>query len=302
METLFETKVLIGVACTAVAGIAYLLFGRGSSGPKKMKPKKNTDQVELFLLPRWSKGPNPSPGCIRAETFLRLAKVPYTANLTATSGPTDRWPFIAHKGEYICDNNTIIPYLMETLHLKLDDHLTEKDKHLGTLITRTLEQSVYFSIVRLRWEPMANFNRYEKEFRIPLPSLVKRQIMKKIRKDLISMLNVQGCGDRSDQENKADLLLDIQAIESQLPEPGKFLFGYNKPSSYDAVAFAYLSSVSNFPYDPSAAPTELLRFVERSKKITSYVELVQKTAFPDFDEVTKQMGPKHEWKPSSSSS
>lgn len=243
----------------------------------KLHPKEVSDTPCLYIFPRWALGPNASPGCVKLETFLRLAKIQYTVNAEGKTGPTGRWPYISHKGEFIADSGTVIEYLMKTTVPGFDDHLSPRDKALGLLLTRTLEQATYFGMVRCRW--VDNIESYIKVMNFGgLPDWIKALIMRNLRKGVIKVLNGQGCGDRSDAEYMKDMEDDCAAIIEFLPtDPTKFFGNYDRPSSFDAVLYAFLHSLWVFPYSRRPRFLELLS----AARVQRYLNLVESVAFPE---------------------
>lgn len=73
------------------------------------------DVVHLFMTPRWSHGPNPFAYCVKIETFLRLAKIPYVVHFTndSTLSPNGKLPFIVHNGLKFTDSEFIMQYLYD---------------------------------------------------------------------------------------------------------------------------------------------------------------------------------------------
>ena len=67
--------------------------------------------------------PNPSPFCIKLETYLRLAKLEYTvATLKGPPrSPTGKAPYIEIDGEVLCDSGLIVAEL-ERPRAALLDH------------------------------------------------------------------------------------------------------------------------------------------------------------------------------------
>jgi hypothetical protein len=272
-----STAVQVAVAVGAVVVSGLVLKKLVGSRRSKLRPKEVSETPRLYIFPKWALGPNASPGCVKLETFLRLAKIKYTVNAEGKTGPTGRWPYISHKGEFISDSGTCIEYLIKEMVPGFDDHLSPRDKALGLLLTRTFEQSTYFGIVRIRW--VDNIESYIKVMNFGgMPDWIKALIMKNLRKGVIKVLNGQGCGDRSDTEYIQDIQNECAAIMEFLPtDPTKYFGNYDRPSSLDAVLYAYLHSLWVFPY--SRRP----RFMETlsAARVQRYLSLVETNAFPE---------------------
>jgi glutathione S-transferase len=62
--------------------------------------------------PRWNI-PNTSPFCLKLETYLRMAQIPYTNKYVndPRKSPKGKLPYILDDGKKIADSNLIIDYL-----------------------------------------------------------------------------------------------------------------------------------------------------------------------------------------------
>ena len=96
---------------------------------------------------------NPSPFCMKMETYLRLAGVPYKVRRTMPNkAPRGKLPYIEDKGRIIPDSGEIIEYLKATYGDPLDSGLTHEQRALGHLVRRTLEGSLFFVLAYSRWQ------------------------------------------------------------------------------------------------------------------------------------------------------
>jgi hypothetical protein len=56
------------------------------------------EPVVVYIMFRTPHSPSVSPAAVKVEAFLRLAKIPHTAVVSAAPGPDGRWPWITHAG------------------------------------------------------------------------------------------------------------------------------------------------------------------------------------------------------------
>lgn len=86
--------------------------------------------VVVGMAPLWGM-PSPSPFCTKLETWLRMAGIPYTAKVL--QGPprsaTGKIPYLElPDGSTLADSGRIIEALTEARGVRLDDHLSARDR------------------------------------------------------------------------------------------------------------------------------------------------------------------------------
>ena len=96
--------------------------------------------------------PNPSPFCMKVETFLRLARLPYEIKLVVnpSSGPYGKAPWIVDEGETIADSRLIIACLNRKYGAPLASRLSASEKAHQHALLRMLEESLYFVLMSER--------------------------------------------------------------------------------------------------------------------------------------------------------
>ncbi|MBC7944174.1 MAG: glutathione S-transferase N-terminal domain-containing protein, partial [Burkholderiales bacterium] len=70
--------------------------------------------------------PNASPFCMKLETYLRMAGLPFeiAPNANIMKAPKGKMPYIEDNGRAIADSSLIIEYLRKTYGDRLDAKLT----------------------------------------------------------------------------------------------------------------------------------------------------------------------------------
>ena len=85
--------------------------------------------ILLHQFPRAWGTPNPSQFCVKIETYLRLAKLPYRSEAAVPfQAPLGKLPFIVDDGKKICDSRLIVEYLKTTYGDPLDNWLSPEQK------------------------------------------------------------------------------------------------------------------------------------------------------------------------------
>ena len=251
------------------------------------KAKNVHERMQIHTLPRWEKGPSPSPACMKLESYLRLAKVPHDVIPGNKDGPYGRWPFMSHQGYQIGDSSSIILYVKENFKVDLEANLTKKDHQQGTMILRLVENSAYYALCRNRW--VDNYSTQTEMMKMEVPGLLKKAITSKIQSTMIEQLNQQGCGDRTTEEYLGDFLADMEALQPWIPttDSESFLLGSATPTVYDCAVFAFLDNLIHFP---APVPCEAQKLMLQNDDVVAYVRRMRSLVYPDVDELVKRIG------------
>lgn len=245
------------------------------------------DIVHLFVHRRWSHGPNFFPQCVKIETFLRVAKIPYVVHFTddSTLSPNARLPFIVHNAVVVSDGEFIVHYLIEAFAVTVDSHLTPTEHAKGLMMRRMVETSINYGLNRTLFVDHSKIivNMFSVEF--ALQPVVAAMIVRGMRSNTIKVLNAVGYGDFSQEQYQLEFLRDLQSLETFIKssnssaddEGGALLFGA-EPTSYDCSVFAWLQVAGEMGVHGPG-----LSFLSESKTLRGFVARMTKAAFPDFD-------------------
>ena len=108
--------------------------------------------IKLYqFAPAWGI-PNVSPFCVKTETYLRMANLPYEKhNALPPQAPKGKLPFIDDNGTKIADSRFIIEYLKETYGDTLDQHLNASQRAISVAMQRMIEDDLYWAKMYARW-------------------------------------------------------------------------------------------------------------------------------------------------------
>jgi glutathione S-transferase len=203
--------------------------------------------IELHQF-RSTWGINPSPFCLKAETFCRLSGIPYKAVSTVSfKAPRGKLPYIIDDGKLIPDSAHIIDHLKAKTGIDIDAGLDTRELAKGHLLRRTCEESLYFVLVYSRWIDEAGWAVAAPQFFRGLPFLVRAVIPGRIRKKVRTQLFYQGYGRHRSDEIFALGKADLTAIATLLSD---HIFAVaNRPSSFDATLYALLKNILHPPLD-----------------------------------------------------
>jgi glutathione S-transferase len=195
----------------------------------------------------WAMG-NLSPFCIKLETYLRIAEIPYkTGKFARGDAPKGKIPYVHLDGKFLGDSQLVIEELERRLVAEnkpaLDAGLSPRDAALARITRRAIEEGFYFNLAYLRWSEEDGFAAVRDEFKKLMPGFVASLIRRGVRKKL----DGQGTGRHSRDEVMAIGAADFEAIAELLGDRPFFLG--DAPRVVDCTLYAFLESVLGFPVD-----------------------------------------------------
>lgn len=108
-----------------------------------------------------------SPFVMKIHTFLKVAGLDYKSignPLNVRKSPKGKLPYIKDDGQTVSDSQFIIEYLSEKYNIDLNSHLSEAQKANAYLLTKSLDESLYWCIVWSRWQHNKTWNTVKKDF------------------------------------------------------------------------------------------------------------------------------------------
>ncbi|MFK8183925.1 MAG: glutathione S-transferase family protein [Phormidesmis sp.] len=185
----------------------------------------------------------PSPICMKLETYLRMAALPYqvAANANLLKAPKKKFPYITDNGRTIADSGFIISYLKETYGDPLDAHLSGQQKATMLGMRRLMEEHLYWVAFYFRWADDDNWQIVKQVFFNDLPLPVRWIVPGMVRRSAIRDLDGQGMGRHSREEVMALGRENIRALSDFLSDRA-FLMG-DEPTSLDAIGYGTLANL-----------------------------------------------------------
>lgn len=220
--------------------------------------------------------PNVSPFCMKVETYLRMAKIPYAMQFIKDprKAPKSKLPFIKDNGETIADSSFILEYLEKTYDVALDRDLSSHRKGIARMITGALEERLYFALVYSRWIDDTNWPKIRETWFSDLPVLVRGFLPNMVRKGLIRSLKGHGIGLHSAEDIYHIGIRDLQGLVDVIGDQ-KYMLG-DAPASVDAVAFSFIANILKAPF-----PGPLQEFVADQPALVDYCARVGKRVYPE---------------------
>lgn len=215
---------------------------------------------------------NPSPFCSKIEIFLKMNKVDYSLKQflgNPAKFPNKKLPVIKDEGKIIFDSTLIIKYLNEKLKINNDAHLSKEDAATGFAFSKMMEEYFYWSLLHERWFIDKNWIKLRDEYFDHMPSLIRKPISGMIRKATRKSADGHGMSRHSDREVMAMGVESLNAISHFLGQKAYFLG--EKPTSHDATAYAFISSILHSTLGP-----ELRKHAEKMQNLVDYDERLYK--------------------------
>ncbi len=226
--------------------------------------------ITLYQFPPVWGLPNGSPFCMKVETYLRMAGLPHEIRIIVNpaKAPKNKLPYIIDNGMVVADSGFIVDYLKAAHGDKLDGALDARQRATAHLIRRTLEESLYWSVLYDRWVVDENWAITGPAYFGALPRIIRRLVMRMVRRATIRQAYAQGTGRHAREEVYALGGADLSALAGILGSNDYFLG--SQPTSIDASAYAFIANLLWSPIDSpltraARGHANLVAYAERMK-------------------------------------
>ncbi len=217
-----------------------------------------------------------SPFVVKADLFLKMSGLEYknvSGMKNMKNAPKGKLPYISIEGEQkttvIADSQAIIDYLTVEYKLQLDEYLNEKEKAQVYLMTKSLDENLYWCLLFCRWNldetwPMVN-NAFFSKMSFVLRTIVPPMYRRTVKKSLYA----QGMGRHTYAEVTAIADKTFKALADILA--GKAYFFGDKPCSFDATAYAFLCQ-----FITAQCPNKLSAKAKSYDNLVSFCQRIEK--------------------------
>ncbi|MBM3548395.1 MAG: glutathione S-transferase family protein [Alphaproteobacteria bacterium] len=215
-------------------------------------------------------GFDPSPFCLKMETYLRLAGHPFQKKRgDLRKAPKRQLPVIEDDGRIVADSRFIIEYLKAKYGNPLDGHLSPAELANLHAWQRMIEESLYWTIVYSRWIDDDGWKVFRPLVFGFLPGPLRSLIPPLVRRRVARTLNGQGTLRHSKEEIYGLGLRDVDALAGLLGDR-PYMFG-DKPTSLDASAAGSLINILHAPLETplkvgTAKYTNLAAYADRIRE------------------------------------
>lgn len=233
--------------------------------------------LKLYQFPRTGRLPNDSPFCLKAETYLRLAGLPYeTVVAPPFKSPTGKLPMLLDGAQKVPDSSAIVAHLETVLGPKaLDASLSAAQRAQSHLLQRLVEEHLYWAMLWMRWLDEAGWPATRQAFFGSIPPgprhLVGALVRRKLRRDVRG----HGLGLHRREEIIRRATEDLAALSALLGEQPFFLGA--EPHAVDASVYGFLGNMLG-----SELCTPLTEIAASYSNLVAYNARMQARCFPEL--------------------
>ncbi|MGZ9275233.1 MAG: glutathione S-transferase family protein [Nitrospira sp.] len=207
---------------------------------------------------------DPSPFCLKLESFLKEANVPYASvpfdpMRTLSKAPKGKLPFIElEDGTQIGDSTLIIDWLSHKQGIDADAPLDSKQRAVSLAFRRMLDEHLYWVGVYFRWLDEPGWSVIREAFFSDIPWPARPVIEMMQRRRHAAALKAQGTGRHSRDDICRLGRTDVEAL-SRLLADNTWFFDAPRPTLLDIWAHAFVGEIIAPPID-SPLKQATLRF------------------------------------------
>lgn len=152
--------------------------------------------IKLFQFAPAFGLPNASPFCMKLETYLRMAGLPFQLVNSGDvfKAPKRKLPYIDDGGTVVADSGFIIDYLKGRYGDPLDDALSPLQRALATAFQRLFEEDLYWAVVQTRWAEDAGWAKTRQAFFAAMPLPLRWFVPVLARRGLLAEMRGHGMG------------------------------------------------------------------------------------------------------------
>ncbi|MBE9077809.1 glutathione S-transferase family protein [Romeria aff. gracilis LEGE 07310] len=213
---------------------------------------------------------NPSPFCLKLETYLRMAELPYEVAEEADvrKAPKKKLPYIHDGDRTVADSGFILDYLKRTYGDRLDQHLSPQEQSVSLAFCRLMEEHLYWATLYSRWAEADNWAVIRQVYFSELPPILRKIVPAMVRRDVLRNLYGHGMGRHSRAEIYEMGQNDIKAISDFLADK-PFLMG-EQPTSLDATGYGFLANLFRL-----TLPSVLSDFARQFENLENYCDRME---------------------------
>ena len=221
--------------------------------------------------------PNPSPFCMKVETYMRMVGIEYEIKKVENpaKGPYGKAPWIVDDGQTIADSRFIIEYLNRKHAYPLKQDLSKKQLACHHALGRTLDESTYWVLVYERWMIPENAEITRDALLAFIPNPLRKLVFAIGQRSVKKALHGQGTGRLSRQDIVNLGIRDFDTLDDLLGENP--YFGGDTPAEIDATTFSYISSFLLAP-----VTSKVTDYARSNDKLVAYNKRMMKEIFPEY--------------------
>jgi len=222
--------------------------------------------------------PDPSPFVTKINLYLKLSEIDFETVADVDNlrkAPKSKFPFINDDGEVIADSVFIIDHLRQKYNADLDAWLSDEQKAQSQLISKSLDENLYWCIVYSRWIKDDVWPQIRAQFFDGLPFPMNKIVAKLARSSTRKQIMGHGIGKHTDAEMLDIAGKSLKSLSTLLGDK-PFFFG-DKPSTLDVTAFAMIGALTL-----STLETEMNQKAREFENLASFAQRIAKTYYPEL--------------------
>ncbi|WP_138380961.1 Tom37 metaxin N-terminal-like domain-containing protein [Luteithermobacter gelatinilyticus] len=123
--------------------------------------------ITLYKFGRLGNLVDPSPPCLKVDSYLRMAGLEYQA-VDGVDGlrkaPKGKLPYIEDNGAVIPDSTFILHYLKDKYGDSVDGHLDDEEKAITHAFMKMMDENLYWGVLHSRWMLEENWPKLKRIF------------------------------------------------------------------------------------------------------------------------------------------
>lgn len=218
---------------------------------------------------------DPSPFVLKVDAYLRMSGINFDTSSDFSDfkkAPKGKLPYIKDGDCVVADSFFILEYLKEKYPAPLEEGITEAQKAISQLITKSLDENFYWCIVYSRWVREDTWPTIRDAFFGSLPFPLKHMIPFVARKGVKSALAKHGIGKHSDEEIMRiaeNTLANLSVLLADKP----YFFG-ESPSTLDAVVYGFVAQVTLVDLE-----NPLIKRARKHQNLVAFCHRIQATYY-----------------------
>ncbi len=234
--------------------------------------------IRLHQFPSGPEVPNYSPFCVKAETWLKIAGLPYENVVTPDprKAPMGKLPYIMDGDRLVADSEAIIEHLKTAYGVDLDKSLSAEQKAVARAFERMLSEHSYWGMLYGRWIAPAGWEQTRAVFFGNLPLPLKLFVPNLVRKQTVAAAKAHGLGRHAPEKIYARIEQDLKAVADYLGDK-PYLMGA-EPTTVDATAYGFICN-----FHRANLKTPITDMIARMPTLVAYSDRMTQRYFPNLD-------------------
>jgi glutathione S-transferase len=232
--------------------------------------------ITLYTFGPYFGLPDPSPFVMKGEMLMKLSGLPYETNRRGLAGaPKGKLPYI-RDGETVVADSTLIRLYLEQKHgIDFDRGLAARERGIGWVTEKMLEDHLYWIMIYWRWLKEPNYSRGPKAFFQRAPAVIRPVVEFFVLRSIRRNLHGHGIGRHSEAELAAMTARGVEALAHILGNNRYFLGA--TPSGADATVFAFVAGALTAHFE-----SPLRDQMQRMENLVAYRDRMMREFFPEF--------------------